>query len=106
MEDEEQLIKPTGAKTTRANALKLVNRVVNRKPPATANDSLASYMANSYKKVHGGTRGGWSRTADSVKVNYPKIDGSKINILDLQGRTNAKTARAKYNIPQNVRGDS
>jgi len=77
------------------------------KRPATANDSLASSMAHSYKSMDGGkgVRGNWSRINDSVKANYPKIDGSKINIMDLQGRTNAKQARAKYDIPARKPGE-
>ena len=81
--------------------------VYETKKPADANDSLASYMSNSYRTMDGGKglRGNWSRIADSVKVNYPKMDGSKISILDLQGRTNAKQARAKYDIPARKSGE-
>ena len=77
------------------------------KRPATVNDSLASYMAHSYKSMNGGkgVRGNWSIINDSVKANYPNIDGSKINIMDLQGRTNAKQARAKYDIPARKPGE-
>ena len=79
---------------------------IDRKP-ADANDSLASYMANSYITMNGGKglRGNWSRIADSTKVHYPKMDGSKIDILNLQGRTNAKQARAKYNISARKPGE-